>query len=357
MGAAPLVAVGTALPTMPRWAETIEQQLRYIADHGGVAQRHAFRARLVVAVRAGGSIRAVAAAHHTTRATVGKWVTRVAEAGTEGLLDAARPGRPRLYDDDAVRDLLVLITLKPPRPRPLWTHTLLAEAMGRLNWGVTASWVTRTLRTLGLKVHRVVSWLHRRDDPDFDARVAAVQEVITAATQDPRPVLSVDEKTAYSVRTPVMADTRGGDGVLYREFEYIRRGAISWYGVQEAATGDLTMLPAAGRMDSAAFTDVLAHLVDTYGEVFTLVMDNGPAHTSRHTRAWLDDHPGITVVYTPVHASWVNPIESIFGILARQVLKHGWFEDPADCDAHVQAWVTERNREHHPVRFTWQPAA
>ncbi|WP_425433582.1 hypothetical protein [Kineococcus xinjiangensis] len=72
---------------------------------------------------------------------------------------------------------------------------------------------------------------------------------------------------------------------------------MSWYGVQEAATGNVTMIPTAGRMDSTAFTDVLARLIDTCGEAFTLIVDNGPAHTSRHTRTWLDEHPGITVMH------------------------------------------------------------
>ncbi|RYF09672.1 MAG: hypothetical protein EOO77_23245 [Oxalobacteraceae bacterium] len=150
-----------------------------------------------------------------------------------------------------------------------------------------------------MKVHQVRGWIHLRDDPDFDARVAAVQAIISTAGEDLHPVLSLDEKTAYSVRTPVMADTRGADGVLYREFEYVRRGTISWYGVQECATGRLAMIRALARMDSEAFIGVLAQLVTEHDETFTLIMDNGPAHTSRHTRAWLKAQPRITVVHTP----------------------------------------------------------
>ncbi|WP_432506576.1 hypothetical protein, partial [Kineococcus arenarius] len=58
--AASSVAVGTTLPTMPRTAQTIEQQLHYVAAHPGVAQRHAFRARVALAARSR-SLRAVAA--------------------------------------------------------------------------------------------------------------------------------------------------------------------------------------------------------------------------------------------------------------------------------------------------------
>lgn len=342
---------------MPRWAKTIEQQLGYVAGHPGLAQRHAFRARLVAAVRVCGSIRAVAAAHNTTRATVAKWSGRVAAAGIEGLLDAPRSGRPRLYGDDAVRDLLTVATSTRPGPYALWSHRALREAMWELNWGVTCSWISAHLSALGLRVHRVKGWIGRRDDPDFDAKVAAVQQVITGAGASPYPVLSLDEKTAHPIRTPTRPDTRGRDGTLYREFEYVRKGTISWYGVQDCATGAVRMIRARERMNSEAFIDVLAALVTIYGDTFTIILDNGSAHTSRATRAWLQAHPGIHVLHTPAHASWVNPIESVFGILARQVLKHAWFEDPDDCDTAVQAWIDDRNRQQRPVTFTWQAAA
>ncbi len=341
---------------MPRTAETIEQQLQYVAAHPGVAQRHAFRARLVLAAAAK-SLRAVAAAHGTTRNTVRKWVRRVAAEGIEGLLDVLRSGRPVLYPDAAVRDLVTVVTSKRPGPYALWTHRALREAMWDLNWGVTCSWVTTTLNALRLKVHRVRGWIHRRPDPGFDAKVTAVQQAVSAAKVGARPVLSLDEKTSHPVRTPVRADSRAGDGSLRREFEYVRKGTVSWYGVQDCASGAVEMVRARSRMDPAAFIEVLEYLKDVHGADFVLIMDNGPAHTSRATTAWLAEHPGIEVLLTPKHASWVNPIESVFGIVTRQVLGHGWFTNGDGCDQAVQDWVGERNRTHRPVRFTWQRAA
>ena len=211
-----------------------------------------------------------------------------------------------MYDDTAVRDLLTLATEEHPEVNALWTHAELAARMGDLNWGVTASWVSRTLAGLRLKVHQIRGWLHRRPDPDFATKVAAVQSVIAGAADDPYPVLSLDEKTAFSVRTPICPDTGDRHGRTRREFEYQRRGTISWYGVQDVATGRVDMRRATARMDSVAFTALLGELIKQHGPIFTLVVDNGPAHTSRHTTAWLAEHPGITVVYTPVHASWVG---------------------------------------------------
>lgn len=341
---------------MPRTAKTTEQQLQYVCAHPGVAQRYASRARLVLAAAAQ-SLRAVAAAHGTTRNTVRKWARRVSTEGIDGLLDAPRSGRPVLYPDKAVQDLVSVATAKRPGPYALWTHRALREAMWDLNWGVTCSWVSTTLHTLGVKVHRVRGWIHRRPDPDFDARVVAVQHAVAAARIGGRPVLSLDEETSHPVRTPVRADTRAGDGTVRREFEYVRKGTVSWYGIQDCATGAVDMVRARSRMDSTAFIEVLQHLKDVHGDDFALIMDNGPAHTSRATTAWLAEHPGIEVLLTPKHASWVNPIESVFGIVTRQVLKHGWFTTGDDCDQAVQDWVGERNRSHRPVSFTWQRAA
>ncbi|WP_432571145.1 IS630 family transposase [Kineococcus sp. SYSU DK005] len=226
-----------------------------------------------------------------------------------------------------------------------------------MDWGVTCSWVTTQLSALGVKVHRVRGWIHRRPDPDFDSKVAAVQRAVTTARVSGRVVLSLDEKTAHPVRTPVRADSRADDGTIRREFEYVRRGTVSWYGVQNCATGAVEMIRARSRMNSAAFIEVLERLRDANGCDFVLVMDNGSAHTSKATTAWLAEHPGIEVLFTPKHASWVNPIESVFGILARQVLKHGWFTTTDECDRAVQAWARERSQTRRPVRFTWQAAA
>lgn len=341
---------------MPRTAETIEQQLHYVAAHPGVAQRLAFRARIVLAA-AKKSLRSVATAHATTRNTVRKWAQRVSADGLQGLLDAPRCGRPVLYPDAAVRDLVTVATTQRPGPYPLWTHRALREAMWDLNWGVTCSWVTTTLNGLGLKVHRVHGWIHRRPAPDFDAKVIAVQHAVSNARIGGRPVLSLDEKTAHPVRTPVRGDTRSGDGTVRREFEYVRKGTVSWYGVQDCATGTVAMIRSRSRMNSAAFIEILEHLKGVHGNDFVLILDNGPAHTSRATTAWLAEHPDIEVLFTPKHASWVNPIESVFGIVTRQVLKYGWFATADDCDQAVQDWAEDRNRTRRPVTFTWQLAA
>ena len=75
-------------------------------------------------------------------------------------------------------------------------------------------------------------------------------------------------------------------------------------------------------------------------------------------RAWLEDkeHP-IRFLFTPKHASWLNPIERWFGLLARRVLRRGNFRSLEELDAHIQAFILYFNeRLAHPYKLRrWTP--
>ncbi len=75
----------------------------------------------------------------------------------------------------------------------------------------------------------------------------------------------------------------------------------------------IAMHRATARMDSVAFTGLLGELIEQHGPIFTLVMDNGSAHTSRHTTAWLAEHPG---------SRWPTPGPCFLGQPHRVSLRH-----------------------------------
>jgi hypothetical protein len=76
-------------------------------------------------------------------------------------------------------------------------------------------------------------------------------------------------------------------------------------------------------------------------------------------RAWLeqDDKP-IVFCFTPKHASWLNPIETWFGVLARKILPRGSFRSIAELETKVVAFVTYFiEKLAHPYRFhLWKAA-
>ena len=331
------------------------------------AQRDVFRARLVLEAADRG-VRGTARLLHCAISTVSKWWGRYRRDGLAGLRDLPRCGAPRRHDDVMRRRVATVATSDPPRPWTRWTPGRLAEqvnaepaALAEAPTGgveraspVSRSWVRRALREAHIRLHRVRGWLHRKPDPRFDQRIAAIEAAVAEARAGTRTVICLDEKPAVGVRTPRHRDTRGPDGIRRREFEYTRHGTISWYGTQDVATGTIALRRATDRMNSAAFTMVLDDLVAAQGRDFTIIMDNGSTHTSAYTTRWITHHPDVQVLFTPVHASWANPQEVVFSILTRQVITGGYYTSGDDLDDAAQQWVKIRNQHPLPVRWSYQ---
>lgn len=113
------------------------------------------------------------------------------------------------------------------------------------------------------------------------------------------------------------------------------------------------------RNDSAAFTRFLVMLdqITPPHLRIHLIMDNGPSHTSRATRAWLAAHPRFAVTYTPKHASWLNMIEQWFGVLTRRLLRRGDFTSRDDLEAKITALTIRHNKTARPYRRSYDAGA
>lgn len=96
-----------------------------------VSAGHAERARIVLAVAAGGGTTAVARQLGVSRPTVIKWRGRYAESGIAGLDDEPRSGRPKTIDDAGV----LAATLEPPPERLAVTHWSTRLLAGQLGVG------------------------------------------------------------------------------------------------------------------------------------------------------------------------------------------------------------------------------
>src|ERR1035437_4175158 len=63
--------------------------------------------------------------------------------------------------------------------------------------------------------------------------------------------------------------------------------------------------------------------------------------------------PHRLVVHTPNHASWLNQVECFFGILCRQLLKHGHFDTPQDLAEQMLAYIETRNQTATAFHWTY----
>ena len=57
--------------------------------------------------------------------------------------------------------------------------------------------------------------------------------------------------------------------------------------------------------------------------------------------------------FTPLHASWVNQIELLFGIYSRRVLRHASHSSIAQLRERTDAFMAQRNQAPKPFKWTF----
>ncbi len=103
----------------------------------------------------------------------------------------------------------------------------------------------------------------------------------------------------------------------------------------------------------------MEQLAERYkGRDVYVVWDNLNIHCDGRAMRWTEfnrRHGGrFHLVYTPLHASWVNQVEIWFSILQRRVLRHGSFESVVAVRKAVERFIAYWNRvEARPFRWTF----
>ena len=137
-----------------------------------------------------------------------------------------------------------------------------------------------------------------------------------------------------------------------------RAAKVAMLGVLDWARRDLFVRTSRTKR-SSDFIALLAEIDQRWGptprEVIrpvVLVLDNGPIHTSKATRAALAERTHwLTVEWLPKHAPELNHIEAVWRDLKRHHLAHRTFTGPVDLDRAIHDAVAALNaeRSHHPL--------
>jgi transposase len=315
-------------------------------------QREAQRARIVLLAADGVPNRQIAQQVVMSEEYVGTWRRRFAEKRFEGLKDMKRSGRPRKYGHDERLRVVAAATAERPEFDSEWSHRLLADYLSDL--GISASQVGRILAELDIKPHQVRGWLTRKEDPSFWERAADVCGLYLSPPTNAI-VLSVDEKTAISARSPKhpTRPARAGRPAL-KEFEYRRNGVASIVAALDVHSGQV-QAEQITRNDADHFIEFLANIDEKTDAALAvhLILDNGSSHVAKKTKAWLAGHPRFHVHHTPKHASWLNQVELVFSILTRRLLKRGEFSSREDLVAKIMAWIANYDRTAKPFAWTY----
>ena len=128
-------------------------------------------------------------------------------------------------------------------------------------------------------------------------------------------------------------------------------GTLSLFGALAVATGRVTNETRA-RHTGADFLAFLRLVARTYprGEVHVILDDVAP---TRHpcVQRWLGRHKRLRFDSTPTSASWMNQVETWFGILINKAIRRGSFKSVRELVAMIDAFTRQWNDGSSP--FAW----
>ena len=323
------------------------------------SQRDVLRARIALMANQGTDTKDIATVLGVSQQTVSKWRRQAALKGKDGLLEAARPGRPRRISDKARLELVALACEgAAEKAKGRSTPTLdelreLAAERGIVD-SLSRSHLHGILQEADLHPHRVAIWLHS-PDPAFREKVNVICNLYRKAPKG-SVVLSIDEKTGMQAISRKHLDRPPRPGVLRRqEFEYVRHGTQALIAALDVHSGKTLAAcgPTRTQADLLAFMEQVAKAY--HQQQVHIVWDNLNTHRAGVWQDFNEKHGGrFQFHYTPIHASWVNQIELLFGIFSRRVLRNASHTSTEHLRDRTLAWFLERSLAPKPFKWSFK---
>lgn len=235
-----------------------------------------------------------------------------------------------------------------------WSASLLGEHLRLEGWDISNSSVHRILTDADLQPHRQKMWLTSHDE-DFRTKRDDVLHVYYDTPADEH-IICTDEKTGIQALERRYEDIPMRPGqVLRREFEYIRHGTLTLMGAFDVRSGKIFGFVSEDH-DAQTFVDLLNAIDECYpvgrGHI---ICDNLSMHDTDDVLDWFDDHPRWARHFTPKHASWLNQIECMFGLLERRVVSRGSFSSKEDLRDKIYAFMVWHNQTGQPFHWSYRP--
>lgn len=306
------------------------------------------RARILLLSADGHSIADTCDILSMDRQVVRRWRKRFIEEGEHALKDHTRSGRPKEIGAKVWEKVATLI-VQPPENFKLalnrWSVRELSRFIDeRFGWRVSRSSLSRFLRSMALKPHRIRYFLNQTD-PDFDKKARRICRLYISPPAGVA-VLSLDEKPGVQVKSRRHPTLPMQPGKVERvEFEYKRHGTRNIFAAFDIRTGEVIVEVTKDRKVPRviAFLDLVRKRYPR-GRVI-IITDNINTRRGPDAKAWIKRHPRFQFVFTPYHGSWLNQVEIWFSILSRKCLRGASFDAPRKLAAAVYRFVKRWNRK------------
>lgn len=310
------------------------------------------RARIVLWFAENRPKQEIAAMAGVSRPTVNLWLSRYAEEGVAGLLERKRgAGREQVPGPIRAR-ILAATRSAPPEGLSHWSSREMVKFIERTE-KVTVShhYVAKLWRETGLKPHRQGTFKLSRD-PRFAEKVA---DIVGLYLDPPAAavVLCIDEKTQVQAldRTQPLLPIDFG-ATEKRTHDYVRHGTTNLFGALDVGSGQVYGECHPTR-DGAQFLAFCKAAVEPHaGKDIHIVLDNLSTHTTADVQQWLADNPHVSFHFTPVGSSWMNQIETWFGIITRQSIRRGTFTSVKVLIKTIRDYIAHWNTDSQPFEWT-----
>jgi transposase len=305
------------------------------------------RCRAILRCADGLASKSVAAELGFHEHTVGKWRRRFLKDRCDGLLDEARPGRPRTINDDQVAAVIERTLHTTPADATHWSIRSMAAETGLSHTTIRRMW-----SAFGLQPHRSQTF-KLSSDPLF---VDKVRDIVGLYLSPPNRalVLSIDEKSqiqALDREQPILPMMPGVPE--RRTHSYVRHGTTSLFAALDIASG-FVIGKCYKRHRAVEFLKFLKEIDAQVPEGLDvhIVMDNYATHKTAKIKAWLARRPHYHVHFTPTSASWINQVERWFAELTRKQIQRGVHTSVRQLEADIRTFIDVHNRSPKPFKWT-----
>lgn len=291
----------------------------------------------------------------TTKPTVYKWIRRYQTGGLAALESEKSPGRPPVVSDMDRARILALTKMSPPEETGLthWSTYEMAKYLARSEGiHVSHNFVAELWREHGLKPWKQGTFKMSRD-PEFAVKVI---DIIGLYLNPPEGavVLSVDEKTQVQAlqRTQPLLPISFGKSEK-RTHDYVRHGTTNLFAALNTLTGRVIgkCFPRRRTGEFLKFMDKVVTAHPGTPEIH-VILDNLSTHSGSAVEEWLRKHPNVTFHFTPKGSSWINQIETWFGVITRQSIRRGNFTSLAQLIRQVDEFINHWNETSKPFEWT-----
>ena len=301
-------------------------RLCYILCMGAGYSSYDLRERAILALDTGQGMVDVAQAYQVDYSTLFRWRQRYRKMGLDGLhrREAPGSGRPHLVSDEELQRLVDMV-LRPASEfgyeTDLWTCRRLMEVLAEhLNVRVSQPTMWRMLRDSGMSYQKPERQYMEADEQARQRWLRYQLPKILQVTRKHRAILYFEDESNISL-TPFLGKTWARVGQTPLAYSSGARTGLSAMSAI-SKSGQLVFRLHDKRIASAEVINFLAQLLRHHKRRHVVVvMDQAPPHTSKKTRAFIENQKRLHVFYLPKYSPDFNPDEYVWNHLKHQELK------------------------------------